>query len=87
MHVTRLFCPPLNLVGEGGRGMRGQKAWECSKPRVAPQNSTLERKGAGVMRERTQVDFLASSCAPSSVSGIRTPRLPLLPLWEKGAGG
>ena len=25
--------------------------------------------------------------APSPVSGIRTPRLPLLPVWEKGAGG
>ena len=24
---------------------------------------------------------------PSSVSGIRTPNLPLLPVWEKGAGG
>jgi hypothetical protein len=23
----------------------------------------------------------------SPVSGIRTPELPLLPLWEKGAGG
>jgi hypothetical protein len=25
--------------------------------------------------------------APSPVSGIRTPRLPLLPVWKKGAGG
>jgi len=28
-----------------------------------------------------------SPCVPSSVSGIRTLKLPLLPLWEKGAGG
>jgi hypothetical protein len=35
----------------------------------------------------TGVDFLASACVPSSVSAIRTPKLPLLPLWEKGAGG
>jgi hypothetical protein len=30
---------------------------------------------------------LASPCVPSPVSAIRTPKLPLLPLWEKGAGG
>jgi hypothetical protein len=30
--------------------MRGQKAWECSKPRVAPQNSTLERGDEGQKR-------------------------------------
>ena len=35
----------------------------------------------------TGVDFLASPCAPSAVSAIRKPKLPLLPLWEKGAGG
>jgi hypothetical protein len=32
----------------------------------------------------TGVDFLASPCMPSPVSGIRTPKLPLLPSWEKG---
>jgi hypothetical protein len=25
MHVTRLFCPPLNFKGEGGRGDEGQR--------------------------------------------------------------
>jgi hypothetical protein len=35
----------------------------------------------------TEVDFLASPGVPSLVSAIRTPKLPLLPLWEKGAGG
>ena len=34
-----------------------------------------------------RVDFLASPCVPSSVSVIRTPKLPLLPVWEKGVGG
>jgi hypothetical protein len=33
------------------------------------------------------VDVLASPCVPSSVSSIRTSELPLLPAWEKGAGG
>ena len=37
--------------------------------------------------ELTGVGFWGSPCAPSSVSGIRTPKLPLLPLWEKGVGG
>ncbi len=31
-------------------------------------------------------EFL-SPCVPSLVLGIRTPKLPLLPLWEKVAGG
>jgi len=31
--------------------------------------------------------FFGSPCVPSPVSGIRTPNLPLLPVWEKGAGG
>ncbi len=34
-----------------------------------------------------EVDVLGSSCASSPASGIRTPNLPLRPLWEKGAGG
>ena len=34
--------PPSPLVGEGGWGDEGQKARECSKPRIAPDNSTLE---------------------------------------------
>jgi hypothetical protein len=29
-------------------------------------------------------DVLASPCVPSPVSGIRTPKLPLLSLWEEG---
>jgi len=35
----------------------------------------------------TGVDFLASPCVPSPVSAIRTPNLPLLPVWEKGVRG
>jgi hypothetical protein len=31
--------------------------------------------------------FLGNPRVPSSVSGIRTPQHPLLPVWEKGAGG
>jgi hypothetical protein len=32
----------------------------------------------------TGAGFLGSPCVPSLVSGIRTPTLPLLPVWEKG---
>ena len=35
----------------------------------------------------TGIDFLARPCVPSPVSSIRTPKLPLLHVWEKGVGG
>ena len=35
----------------------------------------------------TGIDFLENPCVPPPVLGIRTPKLPLLPLWEKGVGG
>jgi hypothetical protein len=35
----------------------------------------------------TGVDVLARPCVPSPVSAIRTPKLPLLPVWEKGVEG
>jgi hypothetical protein len=49
--------PPSPLVGEGGRGDEGQQARECSTPRIAPENSTLEkalppREYAGVPARR-----------------------------------
>jgi hypothetical protein len=108
--------PPSPRVGEGGRGDEGQKARECSKPRIAPKNATREntpvrrafpaRHTPGSARlarvfpsitpgsarltcmpSLTGGGFWGSPCVPSSVSGIRTPNLPLLPVWEKGAGG
>jgi hypothetical protein len=93
--------PPSPRVGEGGRGDEGQKARECSKPRIAPKNATREstpvrrafpaRHTPGSARVSPAsligVDFLESPCVPSPVSGIRTPNLPLLPVWEKGGGG
>ena len=35
----------------------------------------------------TGADVLASPCVPSPASAIRTPTLPLLPVWEQGARG
>ena len=42
--------------------------------------------GEGGRGMLTGVDVLASPCAPSPVSAIRTPELPLLPQGEKGVG-
>jgi len=49
--------------------------------------SALKLVGEGVRGEAYRRGFLRSPCTSSSVSGVRTPNLPLLPLWEKGAGG
>jgi hypothetical protein len=96
--------PPSPLVGEGGRGDEGQQARECSTPRIAPENSTLEKAlpprgcaglparrragGAlpGIATLQGQV-FWGSPCAPSSVSGIKTPKRPLLPLCSSSHKG
>jgi hypothetical protein len=66
-------------------------------PSVAPQRRDLtDREFSGVSWTRTlrvgyqeayRDRFLGSSYVSSSVLVIRTPKLPLLPLWEKGAGG
>ncbi len=52
---------------------------------VAPVQAGFALESRGV--HLTEVGFSGSSCVTSPVSGIRTPELPLLPLWEKGAGG
>ena len=54
----------------------------CSSGRPNAPFSPRGRRGS-----LTGVGFLASSYVPSSVSGFRTPQLPLLTLWEKGVGG
>ena len=49
--------------------------------------SALELVGEEGRKDLTGVRVFGSPCVPSLVSGIRMPKLPLLPLWEKGAGG
>jgi hypothetical protein len=51
------------------------------------QTPPSPRVGEGGRGMLTEVDVLASPCAPSPVSAIRTLKLSLLPSWEKGAGG
>ena len=71
---------------------RAAHAPRTSRPRSQDEPPTLPR---GVTRWSESVPpsqaygagFLESPCMPSPVSSIRTPRPPLLPLWEKGVGG
>jgi hypothetical protein len=67
-----------------------------SCPRPPPQPAFPSRHTPGSARvlpaspaasPLTGADVLASPCVPSPASAIRTPKLPLLPVWEKGAGG
>jgi hypothetical protein len=72
--------------------LQGQVWWQapaCHLPFQAAgrPDSPFAPCGEGGRGDRTGADFLASPGVPSFVSGSRTPRLPLLPLWEKGAGG
>ncbi len=63
--------------------VKGRRA-ACGRDARAPR-----RAGGGdaCAPQLTRVGFLASPCAPSPISAVRTPKLPLLPLWEKGVGG
>jgi hypothetical protein len=64
------------LPGTAIPWVRGGQLPVCAPEARAPRHCHLT--GAG---------FWGSPCMPSSVSGIRTPKRSLLPLWEKGAGG
>jgi len=86
--------PPSPRVGEGGRGdayrggcfgkpLRAISRFSHQDAQTPPSPRVGER-GWG---DFTGVDVLARPCVPSPVSAIRMPRLPLLPVWEKGAGG
>ena len=68
-HRGRFFGKPLRAISRFGH----QNA-------QTPLSPLVGEGGRGML---TGVDFLASPCVPSPVSAIRTPRLPLLPLWEK----
>jgi hypothetical protein len=80
------------LWEKGAGGKRGKGAQGCRKPLITPKNSTFERLKPSAIRGEARLrglesDFWGSPCVPSLVSGIRTPKLPLLPLWEKGVRG
>jgi len=72
-HRGRCFGTPLCAISRFSH----QDAQTPPSPRVG-------ERGWG---DLTGVDVLARPCVPSPVSAIRMPRLPLLPVWEKGDGG
>jgi len=91
---------PLLPVWEKGAGGMGANAYRNAANRASlPGTRPLKAPAcAGVLAQPgsagvspacslTGAGFLGSPCVPSSVSGIRTLKLPLLPVWEKGAGG
>jgi hypothetical protein len=84
MHVTRLFCPPLNRVGEGGRGDEGQRRTGMQNVAHLSQKLYPCEVWAGGML--TGVGFWTSACVPSLVAGVSTPSLPLLPVWAGSQG-
>ena len=95
--------PPSPRVGEGGRGDEGQKARECSKPRIAPKNATREStpvRRTSPARHTPGSTGVSPACPPLQgevfgkapachlpFPGIRTPNLPLLPVWVERGGG
>jgi hypothetical protein len=92
--------PPSPRVGEGGRGDEGAHApgnARASLPGTLIRGARASGAHAGGTsahpaqtsgaRALAGAGWLASPGVPSPVSGIRTPNLPLLPVWEKGVGG
>ncbi len=89
---VRAACPRRRDAG-GTPALPGcAPSWECEQRALGdatragrPRSQGVRRRGsAGSVPYRG--GFL-SPCVPSFVSAIRTPRSPLLPLWEKGVGG
>jgi hypothetical protein len=81
---------PSPRVAEGGRGMRGQT--RTGMPAHPAQTSGARASGAYPGRDAPAPQGLPRAQgglqpAPSLVLLIRTPKRPLLPVWEKGVGG
>ena len=78
----------------GGQDARAPRRAGCSRTQAGGRRRCLRiRDGAALRAGETSAPlaykgrFLASPCVPSPISAVRTPKLPLLPVWEKGVGG
>ena len=61
--------------------------WNSARLCIAWVNGRLARMQRCDRVMGVRVSNLGSLCDPSLVSVIRKPKIPLLPLWEKGVGG
>ena len=77
--IERAYGQDALASGANPPGARASGAHAGETPALPPQ--TLR------VRALTGVDFLRSPYVLSPLPGIRTPRHPLLPVWEKGVGG
>ena len=65
---------------------RLRRAEKRGRPCIRMRLRRAERRERPDTPFLTGVDFLASPCVPSPVSAIRTPKLPLLPVWVERGG-
>ena len=86
-------CAPRGYAG-AMPAHPGVWAEEMPAPQAGGRRRCLRiRDGAALRAGETSAPlaykgrFLASPCVRSPISVVRTPKLPLLPVWEKGVGG
>jgi len=77
-------CGRRELGGSSRGRFFGKPRRSCSRSGL--QDAQTPRVGEGSWEDLPGVGFLGSPGVPALVLGCRTPRLPLLPLWEKGVG-
>jgi hypothetical protein len=85
MRARRLRSQPRNASLQA-RCPRSQPAAATSGTPALPESCELKPSLRARKPHQGQV-FLGSPCISSLALGFRTPRLPLLPVWEKGVGG
>ena len=76
----RLWNAKPACAGQTGLFLQGPYA---TAPRVLHRGAPLP-EDEGILE---RVGFSGSLCILYLVFGVRTPKFPLLPLWEKGVGG
>jgi hypothetical protein len=75
MFLARWNSARLRTAWVNGRLARMQRCDPSGNENIVRSTDPRGLTGAG---------FGGNSCVPSPVLGIRKPKIPLLPLWEKG---